>query len=164
MAGVGAEPLDRADVDDAPAASTTHVRQRGLREEQRCAQVDGDGELPLFGQDLGHRSLGHDPGVVDEDVDPAAPLDDVLHRPADRREDAEIGLDVSDPRMAVQRVVQRLALDDRDGRPFLEEAVDDAAAYPTSAAGHQRNLAFSCTVPLATDRLGPVTSTVSPAM
>ena len=112
-------------------------------------------------------SLDHDPGVVDEDVDPAEPLDDVLHRRADRREDAEIGFDVRDPRMAVQRVVQRLALDDRNGSALLEEAVDDAAAYPASAAGHQRDLSLQLLHHVSSQLptgLAPVTSTVSPAM
>jgi hypothetical protein len=142
VAGVGAETFDRADVDDAPAAARPHVRQRRLSEEQRRAEVDGYREFPVFQQDLGDRALGHDPGVVDEDVDAAPPLDRALYRHEDRRGNAEIGLDVNDVRVARQGVVQRLALHDRDGRPFLEEAIDDAAAYPTAAAGHHGNLSF----------------------
>jgi hypothetical protein len=42
--------------------------------------------------------------------------------------------------MAGQRLVQRLALDDGHLRPFLEEALDDAAADPAPTAGHHGDL------------------------
>ena len=73
---------------------------------------------------------------------------------------------MGDPRVARERVVQLPALRDHDVSPFLQEAVDDAAADPAAAAGHQRDLSFelhrhSSQLPTG---FAPVTSTVSPAM
>jgi hypothetical protein len=74
---------------------------------------------------------------------------------------------MSDLRVAFQRIVQRLALDDRHPRAFLDEAVDYAAAYPAPTAGHQSEfpiqLHCGASSQLPTG-LAPVTSTVSPAM
>src|SRR5580658_6139633 len=73
----------RGNADDPAAAPFQHVLERGLGHEERARQVDRDHLLPVFVGHLGHRPVDRDPGVVDQDVQPAMLIDDLAqHAPA----------------------------------------------------------------------------------
>ncbi len=80
--------------------------------------------------------------------------------------DAEIRLDVGDPRVARQRVVQRLALDDRHLAPSSRKRSTMPRPIPRPPPVTSGDLSFelhrySSQLPTG---FAPVTSTVSPAM
>ena len=53
------------------------VRQRGVRAVQQAADVDVDHPLPLLDRRVLDRPEQHHAGVVDEDVEPSGPVDDL---------------------------------------------------------------------------------------
>src|SRR5690242_15044581 len=67
----------RGDVDDPAGAALEHVLQRVLGHEERARQVDRDHPQPVVVGHLGHGPVDGDPGVVDQDVQPAALVDDL---------------------------------------------------------------------------------------
>ena len=78
--GLGDEPGDGGDVDDAPAALGAHVRQDRLGHPDDAEDVDVDDLLVLRDGELLGGACGADAGVVDQDVHPAEPRDHVLDR------------------------------------------------------------------------------------
>jgi len=62
------------DVDDAAAAALSHDRDRRLRAERVALEVHTEDLVPALGAGLDHRVIQPDPGVVDEDVEPAEAL------------------------------------------------------------------------------------------
>ena len=70
-AGAADKPHDRADVDDRAAAGLRHLLGRQLGAEKDAGLIDRDDALPaLQAIRIADRAAG-DPGIVDEDVDPA---------------------------------------------------------------------------------------------
>ena len=82
-----------ADVDDAAVAGLDHVRQHPRGHVEDARQVRLEHGVPLFLRHLGQRAIAGDPGVVDEDVDIAAALDDAGDRPVDGRRIADVATD-----------------------------------------------------------------------
>ena len=70
----------RGDHDDPAAAALEHVRQRGLGKKERPGQVDSDDLVPFVFGHVGHRLVDGDAGVVDQDVQAAVEVDDLLDR------------------------------------------------------------------------------------
>ena len=85
-AGGVARPEDRrhaADVDDLAAARLLHRRVDGLRHQEGAGQVPVHDRLPLVERHVLRRLADDDPGVVDQDVDPAEPAEDLGDGPLD---------------------------------------------------------------------------------
>src|SRR5215468_9642753 len=72
----------RGHVDDPPGAAPEHVLKRVLGQEERTGQVDRDDPLPVVVGHLGHGPVDGDPGVVDQDVEPAMLVNDLADHPA----------------------------------------------------------------------------------
>src|SRR3954451_22892353 len=68
----------RGDHDDSAAAALEHMCQRGLGEKERPGQIDSDDLVPFVFGHLGHRLVNRDAGVVDQDVQAAVLVDDLL--------------------------------------------------------------------------------------
>src|SRR5215469_7271549 len=68
---------DRGHVDDPSGTALDHVLDRRLGHEEGTGQVDRDDLLPVVVAHLGHGPVDGDPGVVDQDVDPAVLADDL---------------------------------------------------------------------------------------
>ena len=115
-------------------ASTT-----GFLSTHASAIVAIDHPLPLVDVRAGDRAEEHEAGIVDQDVDPAEPLDDGLHRLSGLHAIGDVGLDgqrgaVGGFDVAHERVEPVLAAgDDGDGRAVLGEAASGRVA--DSAAG-----------------------------
>ncbi len=75
VAGLAALARGARDVDDPPAAPLLHVRHRGADHVERAGQVDADHLVPLAVADLLDRRALPDARVVDQDVEPAEPVD-----------------------------------------------------------------------------------------
>src|SRR6266436_883730 len=56
------------------AAALSHDRDRRLRAERVALEVHTEDLVPALGAGLDHRVIQPDPGVVDEDVEPAEAL------------------------------------------------------------------------------------------
>src|SRR5215467_14095460 len=82
LADVAGLPDHRGHVDDPAGAAPEHVLERVLGHEERAGQVDRDHLLPVVIGHLGHDLVDRDPGVVDQDVEPAVLLDDLADHPA----------------------------------------------------------------------------------
>jgi hypothetical protein len=89
---------DRADVDDvgdltgAILGCLEQVRQSGVGGVEQALGVDGDHAVPLVRVRADDRAQEHQAGVVDQDVQVAAPLDTVLHDCLGLRAVRDVGL------------------------------------------------------------------------
>ena len=68
----------------APRAGREHGARSGARAQETAGQVDVDHLLPVVLRQLDRRPAQRDAGVVDEDVDPTAPLRDLGEYAVDR--------------------------------------------------------------------------------
>ena len=68
VAGPGANPTERTDIDDA-AARGAEMRQSLARDEKRAAGIGFEDLVPLLEREALERGGGEDGGVVDEDVE-----------------------------------------------------------------------------------------------
>jgi hypothetical protein len=82
--GLGGDPEDGRDVDDASATLGAHVRQDGLRHADEAKDVDVEDPLVLCDRNLLGSTRCADPGIVDEDVESPEPLDHPLDDGGDR--------------------------------------------------------------------------------
>lgn len=137
MLGVGGDAFDGSDIDDASAAGLAKVGQRGLGQEQRRLQVQGDHPVPLFGQDLGDAAFEHDAGVVDEDVDPADPVGPLFDNRGKGSCVGQVCRNAVHLRVALQSGIKGLSLYDGDFGSFFEEAVRDPPADSPATPGDQ---------------------------
>ncbi len=69
------------------------MRDRGLGGQHHRADVDVQKRVDVGETHLGHRAAAGDAGIVDEDVEPAEPLDRRLDRAAHRRRVGAVGLE-----------------------------------------------------------------------
>ena len=73
--GPDLEPPDRRHVDDVALFLLLHDRQHRGHPEQEALDVYIDHPVPFFDLERCHRRDGHDPGVVNDHVDPAVLVD-----------------------------------------------------------------------------------------
>ena len=71
--GRGLDSRNRGDIDDAAAATCAHQRKRGFDAEEDAIEVDGNLASPVGKRHVDDRTGEADPGVVDENVEPAEP-------------------------------------------------------------------------------------------
>src|SRR3954469_10922136 len=69
MQAAAALARNRRDVDDSAIALLDHQRKYGLRAQEHALQIDGERSVPCLDRNIRHRSRGHDPGIVHENVD-----------------------------------------------------------------------------------------------
>ena len=62
---------NRGDADDPPPALLEHAAQQRSRQPERRRQIDGENGVPVVVGHPEHELIAGDPGIVDEDVDPA---------------------------------------------------------------------------------------------
>ena len=139
---------EAGDVDDRPGALFDHDRDGVLAAEEDAADVDGHDLVPRRDVGVDDRvvGLGHDPGVVVEDVDPAVRGDGLV----DHRLGARLGRDVDldEARLAAvladeadRLLAGRLAeLCDDDLRAFGGEHPGGHPAHPAAGAGDDADL------------------------
>ena len=82
--GVGVVDEARGDVDDVAAALGDHLRDRALGDVEEPGEVDGGDRVVVVERVLGERLADVDPGVVDQGVDPAEPVERLRRRRAAR--------------------------------------------------------------------------------
>ena len=87
-AQVGGEP---ADVDDRARAACGQLRQASLGADEGAVQDDGQDLAPGGERHLRERLLAPHRGVVDQDIDPAEPLDRGRRHAGDRRLVGHVG-------------------------------------------------------------------------
>lgn len=81
-----------ADVDDAAVASLDHAGEDGADEEERAAEVGGEGLVPVHDVNLVDGGFaGKDTGVVDEDMNGAAFEEGFLNGGGDLDGDGDVG-------------------------------------------------------------------------
>src|SRR5882672_369292 len=124
-------PGDRSDVDDPPAAPVDlilpdHLARGALQAEKDTLGVDPVDAVPIrFGQVHDLRVAG-DPGVVDDDVEPAELGDGARDHRVDARHIAAIGLDGDRPPGIARRLI---------GRPLRGGEVDISSRNRRSGLG-----------------------------
>ena len=72
--------MDVGHIDDA-AARVAQSRCRGLRNEQRPAQIGADQVFPVPQRDFAHRGREEAGSIIDQDVEPTKALNDGLNEP-----------------------------------------------------------------------------------
>ena len=78
LAGIAMDAYDGADVDDRPAALPEHHGRDGVDEVERALEVDRQDGIPLGLAHAEHEAVFGDSGVIDEDVDAAEGVHDLL--------------------------------------------------------------------------------------
>jgi hypothetical protein len=92
--GLGGDPEDGRDVDDASATLGAHVRQDGLRHTDDTEDVDVQDALGLGDGVLLHGARRADARVVDQDVDAPEPVDHLCDRSGGRVVAAHVEIEV----------------------------------------------------------------------
>ena len=137
---------DAGDVDDASAAAVEHVHDRGFAHVEGAGEVDAQHFVPVVDAHLPDGTVDGDAGVVDEDVQAAVLVDDLLDDAlavvgvADvalvQGQGAAVGLDRLAQFVGALLVGGVAGADDGAGGG---EAVADRGADPAGAAGDQRD-------------------------
>src|SRR5690606_17314490 len=145
QAGLAAHAGGRGDVDDLAAALGDEVASGGLGQRHRGDDVDLQGAAPLcdgFGGEVGGR--GH-AGVVDQDVDPAVPLDDEVDQAVQRLLVAQVDGGGGDALRVLGRQFAQLvggAGRADHQRAAFGVAAGDRGADAAAGTGDERDLAF----------------------
>src|SRR5262249_37806177 len=140
-AAAPAEPQDRGDIDDI-ALRSAERGERIARAEEGRAQIDGDDPLPIIRPRLLEALTAVDPGVVDEDIEPAERLrgfiDDALAF-IDAREIARRRYRAIAHLKTLERLIDRFGARpvDRPPRAGIEKCRDCRLADPARPAGDQ---------------------------
>ena len=143
--------VDRGDVDDAAMAPVAHAVDDLARHVEDAVHIDADHVGPLVVAHLVEEAVAGDAGVVDQDVDGAELILDLLHGAGAVVETADIALDHHD----VQRIgdgLGRLVVSGIAGgdlEPVLVQALNDRLADapgPARYESHARHV-VSCPLP-----------------
>src|ERR1039457_4345769 len=137
---------DRGHVDDPPGAALDHVLHCRLGHEEGAGQVDGDDPLPVLVGHLRHGPVDRDARVIDEDVEPAMLVDDLLQHPAAVIGRTDIALVQGDPAARVFRGhdfeellggLLVAPVPGGDGGALLGQALADGRPDAAGPPGHQ---------------------------
>ncbi len=125
----------------APRPRLQHVRPDRAHAEEAAVEVDREHLAPALGRQLDGRHARAEPGIVDEDVDPAVTPCDLL----DHGRDARLVDDVEPMRLAApdlgrDRLGRReIDVGHRDLRAGLRQRLSGRAPDAGAAAGHHRD-------------------------
>src|SRR5258708_7531398 len=138
------QPGDRRHVDDGAAAGRPELRDAVLAAEEHAVEIDRVDATPLLEAGLLDGADGADPGIVDDDIEPAesgggAPEigDPILFRRHVVGEKERRAADLAGD-LATARLV---AIGDRDAGPLLGKAPGDRAPEPRGGAGDEGGFA-----------------------
>src|SRR5215475_5265261 len=146
LADVPCLPDNRGHVDDPAGAAPDHVVYGGLRHEERARQVDRDHLAPVIVGHLGDGPVDRDSGVVQQDVQAAVLLDDLVQHPAAVRCLADVSLVQRYPPSGVLgghgcgellRALPAAPVAGRDLGTVGGESLADGRANAAGAAGDQ---------------------------
>ncbi len=136
----------RAHVDDGAAALLEHHATCRLGAEEQAAEVHGHHLVPIGLGDILRRVIGTEAGVVDEHVQAAEVVPNMVHASANGGDLAHVHLDPQHPAAGSGDLggglVQRrpVAAGNRDRGPGTRQGGGDAAADASTCAGDQRDL------------------------
>ncbi len=122
-----------------------HLLGRALQAEEHALGVDPVDTVPIRLAQLHDRGIAGDPGIVDDDVEPAELGDGARHHPIDAGDIAAIGLDRDRPprvgRRLGRRALRRGEVDvgRRDRRPGRGHRQRRRPPDPGPGAGHQHD-------------------------
>ena len=126
------------DVDDAAAAARGDAMARErLDRAERAGHVHVEHAPPLLGRHLRQERVGIGGRVVDEHVERAEALDDVLDGAGRDDRDADVAHDRQHARVGAPRLVLG-QVQDRDPHPRVEQRTYDRAADAVRAACDER--------------------------
>ena len=131
-----------------PPRCAHHGHDRPAGEEHR-RDVDVHHLAPLVERDLlerAHLERGVEAGVVDEDVDRAAALDDLVDQPLHVGLVRDVGGDADAVRERRGRLLGAVQVGDDDARALRRQALGDRAADALRRAGDDRDLAVEAAI------------------
>ncbi|VXD01966.1 hypothetical protein SPHINGOAX6_71207 [Sphingomonas sp. AX6] len=122
-----------------------HFLRGCLAEEEHGFEVGIDHRVPVFLGKLDRIGAADDPGIVDQDVDPAKLVHSLVHNPVHRLNGGQVSRDDLRPASERAHLVgglgRRRAADQRDIRARLCECQRDALADAGVRTGDDRNAA-----------------------
>ena len=113
-----AQRRDRGQVDDAAPVALDHLALRGARAQKRAPQMHRGDRVPILVGHLVDQIVAGDAGIVDEDVERAEPLGDLLDHRLDLGGYRDIGLEA----------------DRRDAMPSGDRSAVASAPAPSRSA------------------------------
>jgi hypothetical protein len=139
---VAGERVRRAHVHDHPAAARDHRPRRALRDVEDAVQDDVHDLLPLLDGDVEEVVADRDARVVDDDVEPAPSLLDLVEGAVDLARVRDVGQRALDAgEIDAQPLEPRLVSVESDhAGPLLEEPPACRRADPTGTARHEHPL------------------------
>ena len=153
LADVAGLADDRADVDDAAGPAVQHVLQDRPRQVEGAGQVDLDDVVPVLRGHLPDGLVQGDARVVDQDVEAAVPVEDLLDHPLAVFGDADVALVQAGARVVGDELlggllavrVARGDLDTAGGEPLADRPPDapDTPGDQCDLAGHVSHAAQS---------------------
>ena len=144
LAGIAGDPDNRADRDHPPVTAPDHPAQCGARQPEGGGQIDVDDRLPILVAQPQRDVVAGNPGIVDEDIDPAHRRLGLAQQAVGRRRVGEIGRHDTCARFAsssasAASAASRVPASATAG-PLTMQGPRDRAADAARGAGHQSGL------------------------